>query len=415
MCQLCPDALFSGAVSDRVRNVGDEGRMARVDETAVVLLSQVEWNLVWVLPQALATGLDRLGYQVIYTNPLPKRLPGVDEWPRVLERLLDRPQLAGYSGHARPPRVRLATPLALPDTRPLYTRLNQHLFVPLFARYLRRWLRGARHVVVIVFLPFPTPVALARALAPDLLIYACRSNWQADPSARHTRLVEDELFRSADLVLASGSYLEQRAREHGATVLNWPAMVDFASFNNLTQQSRPERQGPPRCVFFGHVNDRIDVELLRQVSLRYALRIVGPVSVTLPELAPGSELVGMVPHQDLPHHLQDVDVFLFPYRHNAFTAGIFPFKLFECFATGRPVVATGLPNLAPHEDLVYLSQTHAEFLAQIERAMHESPDLRARRIEVARQNSSEVWMDTLSTWITSRLGAPSAKRGPDGC
>jgi len=389
--------------------------MARVDETAVVLLSQVEWNLVWVFSQALATGLDRLGYRVIYTNPLPKRLPGVGEWPRVLERLLDRPQLAGYSGHARPPRVRLATPLALPDTHPLFTRLNQWLCVPLVARRLRRWLRGARHVVVIVFLPFPTPVELARALAPDLLIYACRSNWVADASARQTRLVEDELFQRADLVLASGSYLEQKAREQGATVLNWPAMVDFASFNSLTQQDRPERQGPPRCGFFGHVNDRIDVELLRQVSLSYPLRIVGPVSIPLPELAPGSEVVGMVPHQDLPRYLQDVDVFLFPYRHNAFTAGIFPFKLFECFATGRPVVATGLPNLAPYEDLVYLSQTHDEFLAQIEHATHESPDLSARRIGVARQNSSEVWMDALSRWIMSHLRVQPAERSCHEC
>jgi hypothetical protein len=272
-----------------------------------------------------------------------------------------------------------------------------------------------RHLVVIVFLPFPTPVELARALSPDLLIYACRSNWVADASARQTRRVEDELFQRADLVLASGSYLEQKAREQGATVLNCPAMVDFASFNSLMQQDRPKRQGPPRCGFFGHLNDRIDVELLRQVSLSYPLRIVGPVSIPLPELAPGSEVLGMVPHQDLPCYLQGVDVFLFPYRHNAFTAGIFPFKLFECFATGRPVVATGLPNLTPYEDLVYLSQTHDEFLSQIERATHESPVLSARRIEVARQNSSEVWMDALSRWIMSHLWVQPAERGCYEC
>ncbi len=377
-------------------------RLLGPGEAAIVLLAQVEWNFVWVSSHDIALGLARLGHRVAYCNPLPKRLPAPGELRRVLGRLLDRPEMAGYRSHPRPAGLLVCNPLCLPDIHPLFTRLNRAVFVPLLARRMRRWMNG-RRCVVISFLPFATALALANALEPDALVYALRSNWRDDRWARRTILLETEFLHKADLVLSSGPCLNDHLQGYATPVLSMPAMVDFERFHRLAPVRRPNSGQPIRCCYFGHLNDRIDVELLRRVSHRHILRIVGPVSVPVPEMGKDTEWVGMVSHDRLPEALQDVDVWLLPYCLNEFTRGIFPYKLYECFATGGPVVSTCLPSLAPYAELVYLSQTHEEFLDNIERARAEPEELRQGRIDLARENSAEHWMELLENWIMHKL------------
>jgi glycosyltransferase involved in cell wall biosynthesis len=148
---------------------------------------------------------------------------------------------------------------------------------------------------------------------------------------------------------------------------------------------------------------KTDIELLAKVSYSYRLRIIGRVRVPLPPMGEPTEVVGVVPHPELPRYLEDADVLLLPYRVDEFTRGILPAKTFEYFATGKPVVSTNLPSLIPYQELVYLSHTHEEFLANIERAVREPAELRDRRIEIARENTTDRWMDALSSWILAHL------------
>jgi hypothetical protein len=62
-------------------------------------------------------------------------------------------------------------------------------------------------------------------------------------------------------------------------------------------------------------------------------------------------------------------------------------------SSGKPVVTTDLPELYPYSDVCYISKTRDEFVANIEKALHEDPQLyQDTRIALARQND---WNDRI--------------------
>ncbi|MBM4430038.1 MAG: glycosyltransferase family 1 protein [Chloroflexi bacterium] len=387
--------------------------MAQPQQTAVVILSPVQWDFTWQSAQTVAHGLAKRGYHVLFLNPLPKRMPGRDEFARLLNRLLNRPEIAGYSRQPRPAGLTVINPLCLPDANRALEFGNRTLFVPGLLRYLRRMAADCQQLVAISYLPFPTALAVASGLAPHLLIYACQTRWSADPLVKAATLREEQLFRQADLVLADSPQLYEHARGCHTRVYWWPAMVDLNLFHPVAGHNRRVLAAPIRCCYFGGVGSRIDTQLLAKVSQQYALKIVGPVRIPLPALAQGTELVGAVSHAELPRHLADVDVFLFPYRVNAFTEGILPAKVFECLAMGKPVVSTYLPSLLQYQNLVYISRTHDEFLANISRATAEDKSLADRRVAIARQNSTDYWLEVLHRTILNWLDGQHAVTWPD--
>jgi teichuronic acid biosynthesis glycosyltransferase TuaH len=74
------------------------------------------------------------------------------------------------------------------------------------------------------------------------------------------------------------------------------------------------------------------------------------------------------------------------------TRGIYPLKLNEYLAAGKPVVSTNFSeDIAMFSDYIYLSNTHEEFLANIERALNENTEQKkAERVKVAEGNSWQV-------------------------
>lgn len=101
-------------------------------------------------------------------------------------------------------------------------------------------------------------------------------------------------------------------------------------------------------------------------------------------------------HRELPRHLADADALIIPYKINAFSKGTFPAKIFECLATGKPIVATPLPDLLPFGNLLYLAKDVRGFLD----ALGNLPDLETEarveaRVEFARKNSWEARFDAI--------------------
>jgi glycosyltransferase involved in cell wall biosynthesis len=106
---------------------------------------------------------------------------------------------------------------------------------------------------------------------------------------------------------------------------------------------------------------------------------------------PGIDYRGEVPHAELPAALAGVDAFVLPYRVNGLTRGISPAKIYECLASGRPVVAAPLPamkDLAGHVCLAERPGDYVEVLRNLEGL--ETEEKRRDRIDLARRNSWEA-------------------------
>jgi len=119
---------------------------------------------------------------------------------------------------------------------------------------------------------------------------------------------------------------------------------------------------------------------------------------------PNVHLLGQKAVSDLPAYMHASDVCLMPYAHNAWTENINPLKLYEYLATGRPIVSTNIPAVQDFREVLTIADNEPDFIRGIQQALQaDTPEARARRQAVARQNTWEHRVDTLSSIISGFL------------
>jgi glycosyltransferase involved in cell wall biosynthesis len=113
--------------------------------------------------------------------------------------------------------------------------------------------------------------------------------------------------------------------------------------------------------------------------------------------------IGSRPIESLPAYLKYAQVAIIPYVTNELTKGIYPLKINEYLASGTPCVSTSFSNdIRSFEGLIYISNTHAEFIDNIQKAMEENTaDKLSERIAHARENSWRTRIQKLESIIAS--------------
>jgi glycosyltransferase involved in cell wall biosynthesis len=235
-----------------------------------------------------------------------------------------------------------------------------------------------------------TPMALgkSRAFAPVLTVYDCMdelANFKFAPPALQER--EQELFRKADLVFTGGHTLyEAKSRQH-ADAHPFPSSIDKAHFGQarqpLTEPADQAGIAHPRIGFFGVVDERLDIELLRQLAdaqPEWQFVIIGPVVKIDPAILPRQQNIhylGGKDYQELPAYLAGWDVATLLFADNESTKFISPTKTPEYLAAGRPVVSTPIRDVVrPYGELnlVQIAGNADDFGRAIEVALTQAED-----------------------------------------
>ena len=97
---------------------------------------------------------------------------------------------------------------------------------------------------------------------------------------------------------------------------------------------------------------------------------------------------------------------------------VFPLKLFEYLAAGKPVVATRTEELTPYEHLISLVDTPEEFLAAVRLAVSDNSPARVEaRVQAAKANTWDERVEQLSQLVHSHLEATAAgeKHSVESC
>ena len=153
----------------------------------------------------------------------------------------------------------------------------------------------------------------------------------------------------------------------------------------------------PRIGFVGMVDDvRFDTQLIVRLAENPDYHIVivggllGDTARAFPQ-QPNIHLLGMQPVSALPAYIKGLDVCLMPYRLNEATRNIYPLKLHEYMATGKPVVTTAIPAVESFRDLMYVADNAEEFRQHVAQALLEHDSQRVvQRQQCAQQHSWEV-------------------------
>ena len=211
---------------------------------------------------------------------------------------------------------------------------------------------------------------------------------------------------SSRLVFATTSTLYERHRRVNENTHLVPNVGDFDLFSAAADPAlvAPELASlqHPVIGFMGNfMLEKVDLELLEGVAAArpdWTFLLIGPAEerarLVLQRIAAGNPNVrwlGHRPYEDLPRYVAAFDVGLCPNRWNDYGRSCFPLKLYEYLAAGKPVVASGNPDLGNMEPDVRLARGVDEFVAAIELALATRTDAdRSRRMATASENTWET-------------------------
>jgi glycosyltransferase involved in cell wall biosynthesis len=261
-----------------------------------------------------------------------------------------------------------------------------------------------------------------------LVAYDCVDDYSEQvPDEKRKALVAQEDRRAAtsgDVVFATTHSLVDRhsaVNPHTHLVAN---VGDFEHFSPAADRATtaPDVAMLPRPVlgFAGNfLAAKVDFDLLRTLAEALpdaTVLLIGPAHddtrALLDDLTglPNVHWTGPRAYSDLPAYVASFDVGLIPYVANAYTRSCFPLKLYEYLAAGKPVVASGLPELAEMEPDVALAATGPEFVQAVVAALElSSHDDCLRRMSLAAGNTWDTRTEKLLELVGQRLAGMTAE------
>ncbi len=255
----------------------------------------------------------------------------------------------------------------------------------------------------------PSTARMVGSCGEELAVYDCVDDYtEQTASARKREMVvacdRVAALRSRVVFTTSTAMYERQRGLNSSTHLVRNA-GDYEHFVGAADRAiaAPEVSDLPRPVlgFAGNfLASKVDFDLLEDVARalpQWTLLLIGPATTetasVLERLAELSNVrwLGQKPYAELPRYVAAFDVGLIPYVSNAYTRSCFPLKLYEYLAAGKPVVASGLPELAEMEPDVVLVDGTTTFIQAVQRAVGRNGEAeRLRRRQLASRNSWEA-------------------------
>lgn len=274
---------------------------------------------------------------------------------------------------------------------------------------LRRMARRLPQPVVL-WLYDPCAARCVGACREAFAVYDCVDDYpeQAGPDRRRRQLAirgDEQAASRSRLVFATTSPLRDRHRRLNPQTHLVPNAADYPHFAPASDPrfASEEVAGLARPVvgFAGNFSgSKIDFDLLEGLAAGrpdWTLLLIGPARPELRErlarlsTLPNVHWLGPKPYEELPRYIAAFDIGLIPYESNDYTRSCFPLKLYEYLAAGKPVVATGLPELAGMEpDVAVVAGDAASVIVAVEEARGRlGDDDRRRRMALAAGNTWE--------------------------
>jgi glycosyltransferase involved in cell wall biosynthesis len=366
---------------------------------SIVCVGTAEWQTtLWTNQQHLMSRLAETN-RVVYTESLGLRRPTLAG--RDIRRM-GRRLFTGLRGPRLADGVWVLSPLVVPSHRLRAVRTLNNALVRAALRLAMRRARFERPPLLWAYNPHAHE--LIDAVRPSLVIYHCVDDIAAQEGVdeRSFTAAERAIAARADLVFVSARPLEERMRGFGAKRIAYlPNVADidhFAGAASLPEPADISSVPRPRLLFAGAVAaKKLDVGLIAALAGRrpeWSIVLVGPVGEgdprgELEELhdLPNVVFSGRRSFAELPAWIGAADVCLIPYELNRYTASVFPMKVYEYLAAGRPVVSTRLPALRGVEGPVFADGA-GEFEAAVEAALRtDSEPERRRRRDLASAHS----------------------------
>jgi glycosyltransferase involved in cell wall biosynthesis len=239
---------------------------------------------------------------------------------------------------------------------------------------------------------------------------------------------EMQVLRRADQVFVTSRALLDKKGWVNSNTSFISNGVDYQAFASPAAEPEDLALVPyPRIGYAGFLKDQLDWTLLGQLSVRHPdwqFVFLGPLSPRLATLGTVEELrkrsnvhfLEAKPTRLVPGYVQHFDVCIMPYRQNDYTKYIYPLKLHEYLATGRPTIGTPIRSLEEFSDVVMLPRSADEWsraLADALSPIANTSEARAARQAVAKRHDWDLQVRRMALTLTYRVAPDLLAASPE--
>lgn len=271
------------------------------------------------------------------------------------------------------------------------------------------------------FNPVILPVFKSTKFKPKLNIYYITNDIKLSRYfAKHGESAQEIAIKETDLVLVSSRHQFKKLFHKQVNMYYFPNAVDYTFFESVRARTsvKPydlasigEIKVLMFCGYISHI--RIDYLLIKAMCEnfpQYLIVLVGTyeeqdlIHYKLEQI-PNLIILGNRRYEAIPSYLQTAVVTIIPYLCNELNESVYPLKLNEYLAMGKPVVTTNFStDLEAFSDVIYIANTYEEFLNYIEKAISEDNEVRVEnRLSYARLNTWENRVKQLQEIIAKQV------------
>jgi glycosyltransferase involved in cell wall biosynthesis len=307
-------------------------------------------------------------------------------------------------------RVQILSPLVLPlHSNEALRRVN----AVLLKQFVRRAVATLDMRNPLLWSFVPQAEVLIDVLEPSQVLYYIDDDHAAKEGidAESFLAAEQRFARRSDAVMASAPELVTRMRSFNGNVHYAPNVADTQLFAQALQPGPVDAElaalPGPRIVFVGAIiAAKIDIELvvsLARLRPEWSFAFVGPIGPGDPRTNVGAlkevaniHLLGHRQYDALAGVLRGADAAIVPYRLEGEMRSVFPMKIYEYLAAGRPVISTPLDTLVDVPDVLKAANAE-EFAQRLQEAMDgDSEQARAQRSLRAQAHSWDSRLDQIA-------------------
>jgi len=381
------------------------------DFLKIICISNVAWdNALWTNSQEVMSRLSKK-YKVLFVEN-QRSIFAFLKNPKILKR-----QLKPLRKKNEKLLVYYPTP-GLPFPHKFYWINYINCFILKY--FLKRNIKKYKFLNSILWIYSPRAAFLVNKLEERLVCYDCVDEYSSYPNVRkkvYERL-EKKILEKADCVFTTSNllFLEKKKQNLNTFYIPNPANASLFLKANLEYVDYPlDIKNIPKPIigFFGELNYKIDLKLIEYIALshlEWSLVLIGPIvginSSCLNSIKKLKNVywLGYKKKEYLPDYLRAFDVCIIPYVLNEYTMKISPLKIYEYFASGKPVVSTSIPECRNFGRLIRIAEGKKEFISHIDQALRkDDKDIVEKRIALAKQNTWENKIEKMLKIISCRL------------
>jgi glycosyltransferase involved in cell wall biosynthesis len=379
-----------------------------LNDIGVIALVPDRWSEEWQARHQIASRLARY-FQVVWVDyPLSRQ--------ELLPSLLHRQRAAD--------RTKLPASFEVYSPGPWLPNLGRPAWLGRWTseqrlRRAHRLLRARGCSQIVLYLWRPEFAPAITQVSHQLSCYHIDDEYSFSPAEGGLSPAEVHLIRSVGQVFIHSPAMMAKKGEFNSNTEFVPNGVDYRAYATPVEEPDDLRRvAHPRIGYMGNLKRMLNWPLLLELSGQHpewSFVFVGQIAPhpeirgVLEELSRrrNVHMLGSRPAGALAAYVQHCDVCIMPYRLDDYTKYIYPLKLHEYLASGRPVVGAHVPAIEGFEGAVLLANSSEEWSRAIERALspveNTSASCEARQ-GIARMHDWDLLVERIATILAKRLG-----------